>query len=141
VLRHVLTLQRIDFAKAPSTIVASLKQPVRAKRPREEEEGETEEPAAVRAATGENPQAEGATASGTVTGTLLASDLPASVTQEALEEVCGKYPGFVSARVPPGERGVAFLEYEDSAAASQAMEALNGFRIVADYALNLSVAT
>ena len=46
-------------------------------------------------------------------------------------------PGFVEVRVPPGERGVAFIEFRDEVQAGMAHKQLDGFHISDAYDLNL----
>jgi len=122
-----LTSQHVSFAKEKSKVatrLASSSSARASKRPRGDEDGEAadeDEPAASRPAL-----ADGVTSSGAGT-TLVVSGLPAGAGQERLAELFASFPGFVEARLPPGDKGVGFVDFDDAAKADAASRAMQGF--------------
>ncbi|RJE24250.1 Small nuclear ribonucleoprotein [Aspergillus sclerotialis] len=57
---------------------------------------------------------------------LFLRDLPDTVSQESLSAVFGRFEGFQEARLVPGRKGIAFVEYESEAGAISAKEATSG---------------
>lgn len=57
---------------------------------------------------------------------LFLRDLPDGVDQESLSAVFGRFEGFREARLVPGRKGIAFVEYENESGAISAKEATSG---------------
>ena len=57
---------------------------------------------------------------------LFLRDLPDNIDQETLSTVFGRFEGFVEARLVPGRKGIAFVEYENEAGAISAKENTSG---------------
>jgi U2 small nuclear ribonucleoprotein B'' len=71
--------------------------------------------------------------------TLLAQNLPAEVTQEALHKLFSQYAGLREVRLVAARR-VAFIEYEREADATPALQGLSNFRLSATHVMQLSYA-
>jgi len=70
--------------------------------------------------------------------TLFVQNLPAECTANMLVTLFQKYQGFLEVRLPPGQKGVAFVDYQNEIQASLAMGHLQGFRITHDHPLIIS---
>ena len=57
---------------------------------------------------------------------LFLRDIPDNADQESLTSVFGRFEGFIEARLVPGRKGIAFVEYEDESGAISAKEATSG---------------
>ncbi|KAJ5101754.1 U1 small nuclear ribonucleoprotein [Penicillium alfredii] len=57
---------------------------------------------------------------------LFLRDLPDDTSQEGLSAVFGRFEGFQEARLVPGRKGIAFVEYETESGAISAKEATSG---------------
>ncbi|KAJ3172974.1 hypothetical protein HDU88_004433 [Geranomyces variabilis] len=60
---------------------------------------------------------------------LFLSNLPESVSEDALAMLFQEYPGFKEVRLVPGKTGIAFVEYETDIQADTAKGVLNGFKL------------
>jgi RNA recognition motif-containing protein len=69
---------------------------------------------------------------------LYAQNLPAECTQEMLSSLFSQCIGFQEVRVPPGNRGIAFIEFDDATSATLAHKQLNGFQVSQTYQLDLN---
>jgi len=49
-----------------------------------------------------------------------------------------KYPGFLEVRLPPGQKGVAFVDFTNEMQSAVAMGQLQGFRITHDHPMMIS---
>ena len=70
------------------------------------------------------------------TSVLMAEDLPAIITEQALHELFGQYPGLRDLKLIPA-RALAFIEYESETQAKVAMKGLRGFLLTPDDRLQL----
>ncbi|KNC56081.1 U1 small nuclear ribonucleoprotein A [Thecamonas trahens ATCC 50062] len=59
--------------------------------------------------------------------TLLLQDLPQACDTDMLTTLFWQFPGFKTVTLPPGDRRVAFVEFEDVAQASVAHTSMQGF--------------
>lgn len=73
------------------------------------------------------------------TNILILKDLPAVITEAMLTALFSQYPGYREVRHIP-ERGIAFVEYEDTEQASIALVGLNDFPLSKEIRLNVSYA-
>ena len=71
---------------------------------------------------------------------LLAQNLPSEISQDALIAIFGQYTGFKEVRIVPGNRGLAFIEFENEGLSGIALRQLNGFQLSATAQLNLTYA-
>mmetsp|Transcript_3203 Transcript_3203/g.3477 ORF Transcript_3203/g.3477 Transcript_3203/m.3477 type:complete len:223 (+) Transcript_3203:60-728(+) len=69
---------------------------------------------------------------------LIAQNLPAEITAEALNPLFQQFPGFIDVRIVPGNRGLAFIEFENEIHAGMALRQLNGFQLSPTTVLNLT---
>jgi RNA recognition motif-containing protein len=60
---------------------------------------------------------------------LFLRELPETADQESLSAAFGRFEGFQEARLVPGRKGIAFVEYESEAGAISAKEATSGMPI------------
>jgi U2 small nuclear ribonucleoprotein B'' len=67
---------------------------------------------------------------------LFAQDLPAECNEMMLGMLFQQYPGYKEVRLP--RPGLGFIEFEDAAQATVAMNALHGFKLSQQDTLNLS---
>ena len=67
---------------------------------------------------------------------LLATDMPADVTELVLSLLFRQYDGFVEVRLP--RQGVAFIEFDTEPHATLALERLNGFQLTKTNSLKLA---
>jgi U2 small nuclear ribonucleoprotein B'' len=93
--------------------------------------GESQEGAATAAPSGVDPSVGAAP-----TRILLAQDLPAECNEMMLGMLFQQYPGYKEVRLP--RPGLGFIEFEDAAQATVAMNALHGFKLSQQDTLNLS---
>uniref|UniRef100_A0A6B2LGD1 RRM domain-containing protein n=1 Tax=Arcella intermedia TaxID=1963864 RepID=A0A6B2LGD1_9EUKA len=70
--------------------------------------------------------------------TLFVQNLPLECTDNMLAALFRKYPGFVEVRIPPGQKGVAFVDYVNEIQAGVAMGQLQGLRIANDHPMIIS---
>lgn len=70
---------------------------------------------------------------------LLATGIPAEITEPMLRALFSQFPGLTDLRTVP-ERGLAFVEYASETAAIPALSALNGFRMTDTAALSVAFA-
>ena len=61
--------------------------------------------------------------------TLFLQNLPPSMDEDEVAEIFDKFEGFKEARVPPGNRGIGFVEYDAEAGAITAKENTAGLRL------------
>ena len=71
---------------------------------------------------------------------LFAQNLPADCNDQALVMLFSVRSGFKEVRMVPGKAGIAFIEFEDEARATQALQGLNGFKLTATDMMALSYA-
>jgi U2 small nuclear ribonucleoprotein B'' len=69
---------------------------------------------------------------------LFAQNLPSEITQQSLTTVFQHIPGFREVRIVPGNRGMAFIEFETEVQSGMALRQLNGFQLTATQVLNLT---
>lgn len=69
---------------------------------------------------------------------LFAQNLPGEVTQEMLTAIFQMSPGFQEARLAPGGRGLAFIEFENEVQSSMALRQLNGMQLTQTAVLRLT---
>jgi U2 small nuclear ribonucleoprotein B'' len=69
---------------------------------------------------------------------LFAQNLPRECTEQALNVLFGQCAGFEEVRLVPGNRGLAFIEFEDDVTATMALKQLNGFQLTASQVLQLA---
>lgn len=96
-----------------------------------EQTDETEQDAADGATSGDNNK----TPSAPPSKYLLAQNLPPEVNEMTLSILFRPYTGFKEVRLP--RTGLAFIEFEEEAEATLAMQALNGFKLTAKDTLDL----
>jgi len=58
--------------------------------------------------------------------TLLAQQLPVSFNDEQANEIFGDFPGFKEVRIVPGNKGMAFIEFEMVEQATTTLQKMNG---------------
>lgn len=69
---------------------------------------------------------------------LFAQNLPAEVTSETLQTIFAPVPGFQEVRLPPGNRGLAFIEFENEIQSSMALRQFNGLQLSPTATLHLT---
>ncbi len=69
---------------------------------------------------------------------LFAQNLPTEVTQQNLSAIFHHIPGFREVRIVPGNRGLAFIEFDTEVQSGMALRQLNGFQLTATHVLNLT---
>ena len=115
---------KIHFAKSKSDIISKKEGNYipKEKRKREEEDDEIE------------PKLKKLSSSKNI---LSIMNLPPDITRDMLVMLFQQCNGFQDVRLPPGNKGVAFAEFEDQIQAGMAHRQLNGFQISENYKLNL----
>lgn len=83
--------------------------------------------------------AEAAPAAAPAGGTLVVTGLPAEVEPERFAAVFSGFPGFAGSRLPPGGKGVGFVDFADEATASVALRAMQGYQITDAAAITVSL--
>lgn len=68
---------------------------------------------------------------------LSVLNLPVDVTSDMLIMLFQQCSGYLEVRLPPGNKGVAFVEFEDQVQAGLAHRQLNGIKISETYSLDL----
>ncbi len=120
--------QRVTFAKEKSTLAATRATAPGSratKRPRDEEGEDADEPAASRPAL--NPEATAAATAGSGGNvTLVVSGVPPSMEQAGLAALFSAFPGYEGARLPPGGKGAAFVDFAAHSDADGARRAMDG---------------
>ncbi|CAE6512820.1 unnamed protein product [Rhizoctonia solani] len=77
----------------------------------------------------------------TISSRLLCTNLPPEATQEGLQKLFQKYPGFHSVVLaPPGQVKSAQIQYEQPDQAKVAKEALHGYSLKTDWAMSVTPA-
>lgn len=71
---------------------------------------------------------------------LFIQNLPRETTKMMLEVLFSQYPGYREVRLIEAKPGIAFVEYEDDVQSSIAMEALQGFKIIAQNPMAITYA-
>ena len=69
---------------------------------------------------------------------LLIQNLPAEITDAHLIPLFQQCAGFREVRIVPGNRGLAFVEFENEIQSGIALRTLNGFQLTGSYGLNLT---
>eukprot|EP01039_Chlorochromonas_danica_P006153 gene6153-6780_t len=69
---------------------------------------------------------------------LFAQHLPAEVTSDTLQAIFAAVPGFQEVRLPPGNRGLAFIEFENEIQSSMALRQFNGLQLSPTTTLHLT---
>eukprot|EP01105_Mastigella_eilhardi_P027208 TRINITY_DN8267_c0_g1_i1.p2 TRINITY_DN8267_c0_g1~~TRINITY_DN8267_c0_g1_i1.p2 ORF type:complete len:250 (-),score=79.91 TRINITY_DN8267_c0_g1_i1:98-820(-) len=87
----------------------------------------------------EAPKVSG-TGSATPNHLLFVENLPTNTTDVMLAVLFRQFPGYKEVRLVPGKEGIAFAEFENEQAASVALNALNGYRIVPEHPMQISYA-
>lgn len=60
---------------------------------------------------------------------LFAQNLPADITQDTLHNLFAVAPGYREVRLPPGGRGIAFIEFENDIQSTMALRQFNGMQL------------
>lgn len=68
---------------------------------------------------------------------LLCFDLPQEFNEQMLTMLFSQCSGFESVRVPPGNRGIAFVDFGDEIQAAMALKQLDGFQLNSESNLHL----
>ena len=115
---------KIQFAKSKSDLISKREGNYipKEKRKREEEEDDTE------------PQSKKLPSSNNM---LSVMNLPSDVTREMLIMLFQQCSGYLEVKLPPGNKGVAFVEFEGQVQAGMAHRQLNGIKISDSYSLDL----
>ncbi|KAJ7959906.1 U2 small nuclear ribonucleoprotein B [Quillaja saponaria] len=71
---------------------------------------------------------------------LFIENLPHETTSRMLEMLFAQYPGFKEVRLIEAKPGIAFVDFEDEAQSSMAMQSLQGFKITAQNPMLISFA-
>jgi hypothetical protein len=71
----------------------------------------------------------------------MAKDLPENCNSQMLTVLFQQCQGFDCVRIPPGNKGVAFVDFEDSISGNIALKQLDGFQLNATQTLQLSVSS
>ncbi|KAK3740798.1 hypothetical protein QZH41_010081 [Actinostola sp. cb2023] len=71
---------------------------------------------------------------------LFLTNLPQETTKMMLSMLFNQFPGFKEVRLVPGRSDFAFVEFENEVQAGTAKDALQGFRITPNNAMNISFA-
>lgn len=71
---------------------------------------------------------------------LFISNVPSSLKQENLIQLCKAYAGFKEVRLVPGKKELAFVEYQTLSQAQDAFNVLNGFKVSETEILNVEFA-
>ena len=70
---------------------------------------------------------------------VYAKGLPVECTKEMIEMIFSQCNGFQEVRLPPGNRNIAFIEFEEDIQASMAQKQLNGFQLSQSHQLELEI--
>jgi RNA recognition motif-containing protein len=60
------------------------------------------------------------------------------LTEQQLKPLFQQCAGFQEVRIVPGNRGLAFVEFENEVQSGIALRTLNGFQLTPNYLLNLT---
>lgn len=71
--------------------------------------------------------------------TIIARNLPEDCTPQMLTMLFQQHPGFVDVRIAPGNKGVAFIDFEQDVQGSMAVKQLNGFQLTSSSSLQLEL--
>ena len=71
---------------------------------------------------------------------LFVSNLPSSVTEDALRTLFQQHQGFKEVRTVPGKADIAFVEFESGVLADKARAVLNGFNITPSKKMDVAFA-
>lgn len=71
---------------------------------------------------------------------LFLTNLPEETNEMMLSMLFTQFPGFKEVRLVPNRHDIAFVEFENEIQASQAKNALNGFKITPTHAMKVSFA-
>lgn len=69
---------------------------------------------------------------------LFAQNLPSEVTQATLQALFQPFQGFKEVRIVPGNRGLAFIEFDNEVQSGIALRQLHGFQLTATSTLHLT---
>ena len=69
---------------------------------------------------------------------LFAQNLPNEVTQETLQGLFQPFQGFKEVRIVPGNRGLAFIEFDNEVQSGIALRQLHGFQLTPTTTLHLT---
>ncbi len=69
---------------------------------------------------------------------LFAQNLPADIISDRLISLFQQVHGFKEVRIVPGNRGLAFIEFENEVQAGIALRQFNGFQLSPTHLLNLT---
>ncbi len=69
---------------------------------------------------------------------LFAQNLPLDITSDRLISLFQQVHGFKEVRIVPGNRGLAFIEFENEVQAGIALRQFNGFQLSPTHLLNLT---
>ena len=69
---------------------------------------------------------------------LFAQNLPTDVSENSLKVLFSQCTGFEEVRLVPGNRGMAFIEFEDEIQSTMALKQLHGFQITSSHVLQLA---
>lgn len=71
---------------------------------------------------------------------LFVQNLPQEFTQQSLSLIFAQCLGLIEVRIAPGNRGVAFIEFENEIQAGLALKQLNGFHVTPTNDMRLAYA-
>ena len=141
-------LQRIQFSKDKSDAVSKAEGTYkpRAKRALEDADGDTDLRASKKATSGAAGSAEPVMIPAPPrpehippNNVLLASNVPNDFDVESLKALFSEYPGFTDLR-PVAGRGMAFVEFSTSVAATPALQGLHNYKLSDTQYMSLSYA-
>ncbi|KAJ3334685.1 hypothetical protein HDU91_002600, partial [Kappamyces sp. JEL0680] len=72
-----------------------------------------------------------------VNNLLFVTNIPVSVTQDALTALFNQYTGFKGVRIIPTKREICFVEFDSTANARSCMLVLDGFEVEAGHAISV----
>lgn len=127
-------IQRLAFAKTKSNIIAKAEGIAAAsvkpsKRQREAEQSLED--------TGSNKE-QRLIVNNTPNKILLAQNLPVNFDVQMLTALFQQLPGLTDIRIPPGNKGIAFIEFQDEIQAGGALRQLNGLVLAPNVVLQLT---
>jgi len=123
---------KIQFAKAKSNVVEKKEVgPIKTATKRSREEDSDDEI---------NPPKESRqfTTSDVPSRILFVNNLPSSIGEEVLQSTFQNCPGFKEVRPVPGNKTIAFVEFENEIQSGMALKQLNGIPLIGDSVLSIS---
>ena len=144
-------LQRIQYAKSDSDVVAKVKGTFQERPKKVKPEGEPKKKKKKenkQQLVGQTGFAGTSYGFGTSAGTmpdvpnsiLFLTNLPEETNEMMLSMLFTQFPGFKEVRLVPGRHDIAFVEFENEVQSAGARDSLQGFKITPSHAMKISFA-